>query len=136
MDPKSPSAFEIRLVAEVAKIEERIKSLTIEKQTLQRQIARLRSERTGLQEVTRKNSLLRVLAENSVVEYLRAVGKPGTTKQLYHNARATNFDLKETTFRNYLHRMKVRGIIKNAGHVGVWKLADQLTAKPGSDIFS
>ena len=122
------------MVAEVGKIEERIKVLTIEKQALQRQIAKLRGERTGLQEVTRKNSLLRVLAENSVVEYLRVSDKPATTRRLYDNARSTNYDLKETTFRNYLHRMKVRGMIKNAGHVGVWKLSEKLADTVSTDI--
>ena len=119
------SAFEKRLLNEVASIEAQIKELTIEKAALQRQIAKARAERTGLQTITRKNSLNRVVAENSVIQTLRDRKKPRTTKQLYLNALNTNFDLNENTFRNYLHRMKKRGLIETAGRVGVWRLPDE-----------
>ena len=124
MNENMLSAFEKRLLNEVAMIETRIKELTIEKAALQRQIAKSRAERTGLQTVTRKNSLNRVLAENSVIQILRDRNIPLTTNQLYQNALITNFDLNENTFRNYLHRMKNRDLIRTAGRVGVWRLIE------------
>jgi hypothetical protein len=127
MNEAALSAFERRLLDEVAKVETRIKELNIEKQALQRQIARARSERTGIQDVTRKNSINRVLAENSIVEFIRQKGKECTTKQLYDNARVTNFDLKEATFRTYLHRMKKRGMIETGRFVGHWRLSAKLS---------
>ena len=118
------SYFEQRINNELKDIEARIKALNEEKHALQRQLAKARAERTGLQYATRKNSLNRVLAENSVIEMLRERKKPLSTRQLYRNAQLTNFELKETTFRTYLHRMKNRGLIKTARRAGEWKLPD------------
>jgi predicted nuclease with TOPRIM domain len=121
MDDEKLSYFEKRLTREVEEIEERIKELKEEKSNLLRQIAKAHAERTGIQSVTRKNSLHRVLAENSVVELLKNNGRAPTAK-LFHNAQLTNFDLKETTFRTYLHRMKKKNIIKTSRAVGYWEL--------------
>ena len=121
MDDEKLSYFEKRLTREVEEIEERIKALNKEKSNLLRQIAKARAERTGIQSVTRKNSLHRVLAENSVVELLKKDGR-APTATLYRNAQRTNFDLKEATFRTYLHRMKKKNMIKTSRAVGYWEL--------------
>lgn len=125
MEDEKLSYFEKRISREIEEIEARIKSLNAEKSTLQRQLAKARADRTGIQSVTRKNSLNRVLAENSVVEYLKQHAR-ASTAQLYRNAQLTNFDLKETTFRTYLHRMKRKDMIKTARAVGHWELVDKL----------
>lgn len=117
------SYLEKRLLKEIEEVEGKIIALQTERQVLQKQLAKARAERTGLQEVTRKNSLNRVLAENSVVEFLRERKRPCSTKELYKNALATNYELKEATFRTYLHRMKQRGLIRSArSAVGTWEL--------------
>lgn len=114
--------FERRIINELEEIESRIESLTSERYALQRQLAKARAQRTGIQNVTRKNSVNRVLAENAVIAALRDSGKSLATRELYRAALSTNFDLKPTTFRTYLHRMKGRGLIGTASHVGSWKL--------------
>lgn len=75
-----------------------------------------------MQYANRKNSVNRVLAENSVIELLQKEGRALSTSKLYRFARMANDDLKENTFRTYLHRMKNKGLICGAGHVGMWKL--------------
>lgn len=125
MEDEKLSYFEKRLTREIEEIEARMKSLSEEKSALQRQLAKARADRTGIQSVTRKNSLNRVLAENSVIEYLKQKGT-ASTAQLYRNAQLTNFDLKETTFRTYLHRMKRKDMIKTARTVGRWELVGKL----------
>lgn len=115
--------FERRLTRELEDIEARIRGLEDERLTLSRQLAKARAEREGLKFTTRKNSANRVLAENAVLQALRGNTKPCSTQELYRQARLTNFDLKETTFRSYLHRMKKRGDIQTAGHVGQWEIA-------------
>ena len=115
--------FERRLMQEIGDIETRIRELEAEKQALRRQLAKARAEREGLKFTFRKNSANRVLAENAVLQALREARTPRSTQELYREARMTNFDLKETTFRSYLHRMKKRGDIRTAGHVGRWELA-------------
>ena len=114
--------FEKRLQGELEALEERIRDLEKEKSALLRQIAKARADRQGLQYVSRRNSQNRVLAENSVLMLLKEKGRPLSTLELYKNARFTNYDLKEGTFRTYLHRMKAKGLIATAGHVGMWKL--------------
>lgn len=114
--------FEKRLTRELEDIEARIKELEDERRALSRQLAKARAEREGLKFTTRKNSANRVLAENAVLQALRGTTKPLSTQELYRQARQTNFDLKESTFRSYLHRMKKRGDIRTAGHVGRWEL--------------
>lgn len=130
MNEDNLSYFERRVSQELEEIERQIKELEDEKRALQRQLAKARSERTGLQAVTRKNSLNRVVAENSVIEFLRRNGnKPLSMKQLYKNALLTNYDLKENTFRTYLHRMKEKEIIKPARITGHWILTDGYVPK-------
>ena len=115
--------FEKRLEAELEAIEARIKELTIEKSAIARQLSKARAEKEGLQHSTRKNSLNRVLAENSVIKALRTYNEPLSTRELYRLARLTNFDLKENTFRTYLNRMKNKGLIKPDRRFGYWALA-------------
>jgi len=115
--------FEKRLSHELEDIEARIRELEDERRALSRQLAKARAEREGLKFTTRKNSANRVLAENAVLQALRDTTKPLSTQELYRQARLTNYDLKETTFRSYLHRMKKRDDIRTAGHVGRWEIA-------------
>ena len=115
--------FEKRLGRELEDIETRIKELEEERRALSIQLAKARAEREGLKFTTRKNSTNRVLAENAVLEALREAKKPLSTQELYLKARLTNYNLKETTFRSYLHRMKNRGDLQTAGHVGRWKIS-------------
>jgi sucrose-6-phosphate hydrolase SacC (GH32 family) len=122
MDDPKLSYFERRLAGEIVEIEAKIEALEGEKRALLRQMSKARAERTGIQEVTRKNSLSRILAENSIVEMLQNSASPVKTLRLFARARQTNFDLKETTFRTYLHRMKKRGVIKTGPTVGSWQL--------------
>lgn len=115
--------FEKRLSRELEDIEARIRELEDERRALSRQLAKARAEREGLKFTTRKNSANRVLAENAVLQALRDTTKSLSTQELYRQARLTNYDLKETTFRSYLHRMKNRGDIRTAGHVGRWVIS-------------
>lgn len=116
--------FERRLSSELEEIEARIRALEDERRALTRQLAKARAEREGLKFTTRNNSTNRVLAENAILQALRSAAKPLSTQELYRQARLTNFDLKETTFRSYLHRMKKREDIQTAGHVGRWEIPE------------
>lgn len=125
------SYLEKRLSKEIEDVDTQIQALQTERHVLQKQLAKARAERTGLQAVTRKNSLNRVLAENSVVEFIKARKRACSTKELFNYARITNYELKDATFRTYLHRMKARGLIKPAKAAGSWELP---VPKPG--VFS
>ena len=124
------SFFEKRILADLEGIEQRLRELTIEKNALIRQLARARAEREGLQFSVRKNSMNRVLAENSVLKSLREKDGELNFNTLYLNAKDTNFDLKESTFRTYLNRMKEKGLIgpsrKYRGH---WALPSNIESQ-------
>lgn len=123
MQPPKISRLEEALTQELTEVLERIEELKAEESALRRQIAKAAAKRQGLEFATRKNSINRVLAENSVLETLRAADKPLKTAHLYKIARQSNVSLKENTFRTYLHRMKKRGVIQTAKRVGEWRLA-------------
>jgi len=121
-DQPHMSPLERALTQELSDVELRIKELTDEASALRRQIGKASAKRQGLEFTTRKNSLNRVLAENSILELLREIGRPATTATLYKRAQLTNPYLKENTFRTYLHRMKKRNAIQTAQRAGQWKL--------------
>lgn len=125
MEAEHLTYFEKRIISELEEIEIKLKSLEHEKSALQRQLAKARAQRTGIQNVTRKNSVNRVLAENAITTALRDSKKALTTAELYRIALATNFDLKSATFRTYLHRMKKKNLIKTAKYVGTWELTNK-----------
>ncbi len=114
--------LEKRFQNELEDIERRIKELNIEKMALHRQLSKARAERAGLQYSVRKNSMNRVLAENSVLKALQESDQAMRTGDLFDKARITHFDLKLPTFRTYLDRMKRKGLVKSARSTGFWEL--------------
>jgi hypothetical protein len=120
----SSNYYERRLIREIEEIDLRIKELTDEKAALKRQLMKARWENDSLKDVSRKNSGNRVMIEQRVLDALKATTKSCSTPDLYKEALKANFELKENTFRTYLHRMKEKGLIVNAGR-GMWRLPDQ-----------
>lgn len=121
------SYFEARITRELNAVEDEIRRLQAEAVVLRRQLGKAQAERLGLQHATRKNSMDRVLVENSVVEQLRETS-PLSAKVLLRRARLSVPHLKDNTFRTYLYRMKKRGIIRTARKVGEWQLSPQPTS--------
>ncbi len=115
--------FEDRLRREIEEIERQIRELTHEKQALERQLLKARRASTALSDVSRKNSLNRILVEEKILDALRATNKSLSNSQLYRETRKIDANLNASTFRTYLHRMKVRGLIVSAGTNGHWKAA-------------
>lgn len=116
------SPLERALTQELSEVEARIRELQDEASALRRQIGKAAAKRQGFEFASRKNSLNRVLAENSVLEALREASGPLSTDTLFKRARLTNPSLKQNTFRTYLHRMKLRGALFTARRAGEWKL--------------
>lgn len=117
--------FEDRLRREIEEIERQIRELTLEKQALERQLLKARRASTVLSDVSRKNSLTRILVEEKILDALRGAKRSLSNSQLYREAQAIDADLKSSTFRTYLHRMKARGLILTAGTNGNWRLPSQ-----------
>ncbi len=116
------SFFEKRLEAEIISMDAQIERLKVEKAALVRQLSKAKAQREGLQFTTRKNSMARVLAENAVLKALKASGVEMKVMDLYQEALGTNSELKESTFRTYLNRMKGKKLIRSGRFVGGWRL--------------
>jgi uncharacterized protein YjhX (UPF0386 family) len=81
-------------------------------------------------DVTRKNSLGRVLAEGAILQALQNSRNRVRTKSLYKAAGFAVPDLRESTFRSHLHRMKARKLIESISQ-GMWQIAkDAAKATP------
>jgi hypothetical protein len=118
------SLYERRILHEIGEIESKIKELIQEKEALSRQLMKARREAANLSDVHRKNSVNRAMVEMRVLEALRNAKKPMRTKELFRAAQYVNFELNESTFRTYLHRMKNKNLIRNAKAAGVWALVE------------
>lgn len=132
-DTAQASAYVRRLMREIEEIDTRISELSQEKSALQRQLTKAHWEASALKDVSRKNSGTRIMVEQRILDALRDAQKPLNSDALFSAAKRANFDLKPTTFRTYLLRLKEKGNIKPAGRRGLWALADDmLPSRPNS----
>ena len=116
MAEPSSKLLESRLLYELSTINRQIEELQAEKHGLERLIVRIRREDVANREVGRRNSARRILVEKAVIDRLiEAKGKTVSSGELYRAASEIEFNLKESTFRSHLHRMRMKGMIQRAG---------------------
>src|ERR1700674_3485069 len=120
---EAAAELEKKILHEIADRERRILDLQQEKQTFERMLlkARQQNELIRRTDVTRKNSISRILVENSVIQSLKETGRVRGTRSLYRDACLIVGTLKEGTFRTTLHRMKNRGLISSVND-GKWQI--------------
>lgn len=99
----------------IAEIDKKISDLQIERRALERLLLDARRENAEKTEAVRRNSGKRILVENSILKTLRRSNSPVSNRDLYSNARLVVFDLKDTTFRSHIKRMKDAGKIVPKG---------------------
>lgn len=126
--------LEQKLLKEIAEIKRRMVDLQAEQRSLERILVRIRGESLEAADVTRKNSINRLIVENAVVELMRERGNRTTSMNtLWNAARSALPGLKQSTFRSYLSRLKAKGAI-NSPKYGVWVLADHAELPISSTI--
>jgi len=113
---------------EIEEIDTRIAELSQEKTALLRQLTKAHWEASALKDVSRKNSGTRIMVEQRILDALRDAQKPLNSDALFAAAKRANIDLKPTTFRTYLLRLKEKGSIKPANKRGLWVSADDVSA--------
>lgn len=114
------STFEDQIHSAIEKINDAVRELLRDKAALERQLILARREDTSIRDVSRKNSVNRIMIEKRIISALER--KPNrSTHTLYKEAKEVSFDLRENTFRTQLHRMKNKGLIQTAGR-GKWLL--------------
>ena len=119
------SDIEQSILRQIANINQQIRDLQGEQRTLERLLLRVRRGDETQREVTRKNSVTKILIENTILAALRSASKPMGARDLYAAVRNVAPDLKNSTFRSHLKRMKDRGDIQRLlGHGSSWLLPD------------
>lgn len=117
--------IEESIIRQIADIELSIRDLNDEKAALQRLLLRTRREDITRREVTRKNSVNRILVEDKILELLAHSTKPVSGPDLYSAAKTVIVDLNKNTFRSRLMRMKNRGALERVeGYKSLWKLPE------------
>ena len=107
--------LEESIAQKIHEIDIKIKELSIERRALERLLLDARREHAAKTEAVRRNSGKRILVENSILKMLRRSRTPVSNRDLYLNARTAVFDLKESTFRSHIKRMKDAGKIVPSG---------------------
>jgi hypothetical protein len=120
--PPSPNSdtfgqLENTIFAEIEEINNKVRELLHQKRSLEDVLirARQKSELVRRADVTRKNSVNRILVEGAILESIRNSRNPVRPKRLFVEARGLVPSLCESTFRSYLFRMKARGLIVEEG---------------------
>lgn len=131
---KSEPNFEARLLAELADIDRRIADLTSDRRAIERLLLKARRSAMAGKDVSRKNSLGRILVERTVLATLGETEQPRRGVELFRIARGVDYELKDVTFRSYLHRMKQKGLIENPRRLPGWWRA--VPSKRTSDDLS
>lgn len=111
--------YEARLQRDVREIEIEIKMLSEAKQVIQRLLMEARSRDGFRTPVKRRNSTDRIMIETAIRRAL--YGKASVkSRDIYEEVKKVSHDLKHSTFRSHLHRMKEKGLILQHGR-GAWK---------------
>ncbi len=119
-DDELARLLEIRLLNDIRQIDSEINALAESKRVLQRLLMNARTRGPGRPPVKRRNSIDRVMIE-AAIRHALTDKTSVKSRDLYAHALATSGDLKYSTFRSYLHRMKERGLIEQRGR-GAWSL--------------
>lgn len=113
--------YEARLQQDMRDLDIEIRRLQESKRVLQRLLMEARDSGKYRPAVKRRNSVDRVMIETAVRSAL--YGKTSVkSRDIYNEVLKVSNDLKHSTFRSHLHRMKEKGLILQHGR-GAWKLS-------------
>lgn len=119
-EEKAIRLYEARLLLDIRKIELEIKLLTDSKLVLQRLLSEAKGRGRSLPIIRRRNSTDRVMIETAIRRAL--YGKASAkSRDIHDEVKKVSHDIKPSTFRSHLHRMKKKGLIMQHGR-GAWKL--------------
>jgi hypothetical protein len=110
------------LRARLAEVEIGIAKLSAEKTVLWQMITRVMEKRVKVIDVTRKNSIDRIIVEDRISEILGKYKTHVDGKFLFGEIRSIKPEINKATFRSHLNRMKNKGMIKPSGKRGFWIL--------------
>ena len=120
-----------QLATQIADIERKIADLQRERQVHQRILARTLAHDAAQTQVSRRNSVTRILAEKVILDLLNsAPDKIFSSNKISEAVRLFDPSIKPVTLRSYLHRLKARGEIRpSVSRRGYWS---SVTKTPNS----
>ena len=98
------------ILERLAEISNEVAAMEVERQSLIHSLAALRKN-SNKNEVGRINSDQRILIELSIIDFLSGKNYLTNWKDIYKEAKKVKPDLKATTFRTYLNRLKEKGYL-------------------------
>ncbi|WP_316173483.1 MULTISPECIES: hypothetical protein [unclassified Bradyrhizobium] len=130
-DQQVAAEVDKKILQEIADRRRQIATLLSEIDAYEKMLIKSREQQALISrtDVTRKNSIKRILIENSVINTLKASGRPRGTHTLYMDATLIVGSLKQGTFRTILHRMKGRELIISVGE-GKWQIGPAAHVTP------
>jgi hypothetical protein len=130
-DVDEDKLFERKILEQLGATSRRLRELEAEQASLQRLLVQIRNKAIKARDVTRKNSVTRVLIEERILETLRRSERGVSTAVLGKEVSYFFPKLKGATFRSYLHRLSTRGLIEPAlGSVAAWQLSNKSRELP------
>jgi hypothetical protein len=117
--------LERRILEQLDATTRRLRELETERDTLRRLLVEVRNKAIKARDVTRKNSVTRVLIEDRILQTLRRSEQGVSTAILGREVSYFFPKLKGATFRSYLHRLSARGLIEHTvGKIATWQLTE------------
>lgn len=120
-EEKAVKLYEARLQRDLQSIEQEIKKLHDTKRVIQRLLMEARSRDGFRPPIRRRDSIDRAMIETTIHRTLQGQHSV-KSRDIYEAVKNVSHDLKHSTFRSHLHRMKEKGLILQHGR-GAWKLA-------------
>lgn len=132
MSEQAYQSLERSLLAEISNINRQIRDLKEQRRAIERALQRAKRESVLKNEVVRSNSANRIIVERIILSFLEErPHKAVPANKIFDQCLGYVSDLKDSTFRSYLFRLKERNLIVNE-KFGHWRLVDKPAAKDSS----
>jgi hypothetical protein len=113
-EPTDSRSLEQALIDRLGDLERQIAELSRDHEATKRLLTKVRRESLDRHEVTRKDSFGRIVVENKIIEILRSHHRSMRGSDILRRLSNEYVDIKASTFRSYLRRMKEKGIVVEA----------------------
>lgn len=124
---QNSAAFEAQLHDQIGQIGRQISKLVAEREALKRVLVRLYNDQALHHTLQRPKGHQQLVVETRILDIFRAAeGAPVSCRDLLADLRKAHPELKDATFRTYLHRLQKRSLIApQQGLRGHWRFVGE-----------
>lgn len=124
-EPLRPNLLEAMILRQIKEIDQKIAELEQEKRVLNRTLLKARHAGAAKKDVNRKNSIERIIIETKIMEIIRSSKPHVSSASIYRQVKYVSPNLKDSTFRSHIHRLKQKGFIESSTK-GYWRLPQDI----------